>query len=97
MGASAGDLLAATDEEVEAILSHGRRIVAVAEDELVVDQNAVPRLLRRAIVPMFVCTLYGDRQNPVFLQHSVSIRIARACRPCPVTSPRQKKSPSCPE
>ena len=32
--ASTGDLLSATDEEVEAVLAHGRRVVAVhAEDE----------------------------------------------------------------
>jgi dihydroorotase len=42
MGASTGDLLAATDEDVEAILSHGRRIVAVhAEDELIMNQNKI--------------------------------------------------------
>lgn len=45
MGASTGDLLAATDEEVEAILSHGRRLVAVhAEDELIMNQNKVSML-----------------------------------------------------
>jgi dihydroorotase len=40
MGASTGDLLAATDEAVEAILSNGKRIVAVhAEDEMMMNEN----------------------------------------------------------
>lgn len=40
MGASTGDLLSATDEEVEAVLAHGRRIVAVhAEDEMMMNEN----------------------------------------------------------
>ncbi len=40
MGASTGDLLSATDEEVEAVLSNGRRVVAVhAEDEMIMNEN----------------------------------------------------------
>ena len=40
MGSSTGDLLAATDEDVDAILSSGRRIVAVhAEDEMMMNEN----------------------------------------------------------
>ncbi|HRK97691.1 MAG: dihydroorotase [Alphaproteobacteria bacterium] len=40
MGASTGDLLSATDEEVEAVLAHGRRVVAVhAEDEMMMNEN----------------------------------------------------------
>jgi dihydroorotase len=40
MGASTGDLLAATDAEVEAVLSHGTRVVAVhAEDEMMMQEN----------------------------------------------------------
>lgn len=40
MGASTGDLLSATDDEVEAVLSHGRRVVAVhAEDEMMMNEN----------------------------------------------------------
>ena len=40
MGASTGDLLSATDEEVEAILANGRRVVAVhAEDEMMMNEN----------------------------------------------------------
>ncbi|HEY8189127.1 MAG TPA: dihydroorotase, partial [Micavibrio sp.] len=40
MGSSTGDLLCATDEEVSAVLSHGRRIVAVhAEDESMMIEN----------------------------------------------------------
>jgi dihydroorotase len=40
MGASTGDLLSATDEEVEAVLSHGSRVVAVhAEDEMMMQEN----------------------------------------------------------
>lgn len=42
MGASTGDLLSATDEEVEAIMANGRRIVAVhAEDEMMMNENKV--------------------------------------------------------
>lgn len=40
MGSSTGSLLSATDEEVEAVLAHGRRIVAVhAEDEMMMNEN----------------------------------------------------------
>ncbi len=40
MGASTGDLLSATDDEVDAILAHGRRVVAVhAEDEMMMNEN----------------------------------------------------------
>lgn len=40
MGASTGALLSATDEEVDAILGHGRRIVAIhAEDEAIMNEN----------------------------------------------------------
>jgi dihydroorotase len=40
MGASTGDLLSATDEEVEAVLANGRRVVAVhAEDEMMMNEN----------------------------------------------------------
>lgn len=40
MGSSTGDLLAATDEEVEAVLRNGRRVVAVhAEDEAMMIEN----------------------------------------------------------
>ena len=40
MGASTGALLAATDEEVDAILRHGKRVVAVhAEDEMIMNAN----------------------------------------------------------
>lgn len=40
MGASTGNLLSATDEEVEAVLSNGRRVVAVhAEDEMMMNEN----------------------------------------------------------
>jgi dihydroorotase len=40
MGASTGDLLSASDEEVEAILSNGNRVVAVhAEDEYIMNKN----------------------------------------------------------
>lgn len=40
MGASTGALLSATDEEVDAILAHGRRIVAIhAEDEAIMTEN----------------------------------------------------------
>lgn len=40
MGSSTGDLLAATDEEVESVLANGRRVVAVhAEDEMMMTEN----------------------------------------------------------
>jgi dihydroorotase len=40
MGSSTGDLLSATDDEVRAVLSNGRRVVAVhAEDELILREN----------------------------------------------------------
>ena len=40
MGASTGALLSATDEEVAAILQHGKRVVAVhAEDEMIMNAN----------------------------------------------------------
>jgi len=40
MGSSTGDLLAATDEEIAAVLGHGRRVVAVhAEDEAMMIEN----------------------------------------------------------
>lgn len=40
MGASTGDLLSATDEEVDAVLANGRRVVAVhAEDEMMMNAN----------------------------------------------------------
>ncbi len=40
MGASTGALLSATDEEVEAVLKNGRRVVAVhAEDEMIMNEN----------------------------------------------------------
>lgn len=40
MGASTGALLSASDEEVGAILRHGRRVVAVhAEDEMMMNEN----------------------------------------------------------
>lgn len=40
MGASTGDLLSATDEEVAAVLTNGRRVVAVhAEDEMMMNEN----------------------------------------------------------
>lgn len=42
MGASTGDLLSATDEEILDILSNGKRIVAVhAEDEFIMNENKV--------------------------------------------------------
>ncbi len=42
MGASTGDLLSATDDDVEAVLSHGRRVVAVhAEDEMMMNANKI--------------------------------------------------------
>ncbi|MCB0272172.1 MAG: dihydroorotase [Bdellovibrionales bacterium] len=40
MGASTGDLLAASDEEIDMVLKNGRRIVAVhAEDEFIMQEN----------------------------------------------------------
>ena len=40
MGASTGDLLSASDEELEAVLSNGRRVVAIhAEDEYIMQEN----------------------------------------------------------
>lgn len=40
MGASTGALLSATDEEVDAVLRHGKRVVAVhAEDEMMMNEN----------------------------------------------------------
>lgn len=40
MGASTGDLLSATDEEVEAVVANGRRVIAVhAEDEMMMNAN----------------------------------------------------------
>ena len=40
MGASTGDLVTATDEEVESVVLNGRRVIAVhAEDQMIMDQN----------------------------------------------------------
>ena len=40
MGASTGELMTASDEEVEAVLSHGKRVVAVhAEDQYIMQKN----------------------------------------------------------
>ena len=40
MGASTGDLVTATDEEVESVVSNGKRVIAVhAEDQMIMDQN----------------------------------------------------------
>ena len=40
MGASTGDLLSASDEELEAVLSNGKRVVAIhAEDEYIMQEN----------------------------------------------------------
>jgi dihydroorotase len=40
MGASTGDLVTATDEEIESVISNGRRVIAVhAEDQMIMDQN----------------------------------------------------------
>ena len=40
MGASTGDLLSASDEEIESVLSHGKRVVAVhAEDQYIMEEN----------------------------------------------------------
>ena len=42
MGASNGDLLSATDEEIDAIVSNGKRVIAVhAEDESIMNENKV--------------------------------------------------------
>lgn len=42
MGSSTGDLLVASDEDVEAVISHGRRVVAVhAEDEMMMRENKI--------------------------------------------------------
>ena len=40
MGASTGNLLSATDEEVEAVVANGNRVIAVhAEDEFLMNEN----------------------------------------------------------
>ena len=40
MGASTGDLMTATDEEVEAVVSNGKRVIAVhAEDQMIMMEN----------------------------------------------------------
>ena len=40
MGASTGDLMTATDEEVEAVVSNGQRVIAVhAEDQMIMMEN----------------------------------------------------------
>ena len=40
MGASTGDLVTATDEEVESVVSNGHRVIAVhAEDQMIMDHN----------------------------------------------------------
>ena len=40
MGASTGDLVTATDEEVEAVVANGRRVIAVhAEDQMIMNEN----------------------------------------------------------
>ena len=40
MGASTGDLMTATDEEVEAVVANGKRVIAVhAEDEFLMNEN----------------------------------------------------------
>lgn len=42
MGASNGDLLSATDEEIDAIVANGKRVIAVhAEDESIMNKNKV--------------------------------------------------------
>ena len=42
MGASTGDLLSSSDEEIFAILQHGKRVVAVhAEDEMIMNHNKI--------------------------------------------------------
>ena len=50
MGASNGDLLSATDEEIDAIVANGKRVIAVhAEDESIMNENKV--------------TILGDSNN----------------------------------
>ena len=50
MGASNGDLLSATDEEIDAIVANGKRVIAVhAEDESIMNENKV--------------TILGDRND----------------------------------
>jgi dihydroorotase len=45
MGSSTGELLSASDEEIETILASGRRIVAVhAEDEMILEENRDKKL-----------------------------------------------------
>ena len=40
VGASTGDLLTASDEEIEAVISNGKRVIAVhAEDQYIMDKN----------------------------------------------------------
>ena len=40
MGASTGDLMTATDEEVESVVSNGSRVIAVhAEDQMIMMEN----------------------------------------------------------
>mgnify|MGYP001157336572 CR=1 FL=1 len=40
VGASTGDLLTASDEEIEAVISNGKRVIAVhAEDQYIMDRN----------------------------------------------------------
>ena len=40
MGSSTGDLMTASDEEVESVLSNGKRVVAVhAEDQYIMKEN----------------------------------------------------------
>lgn len=42
MGASNGDLLSATDEEIDAIVANGKRVIAVhAEDESIMNENKI--------------------------------------------------------
>ena len=42
MGASNGDLLSATDEEIDAIVANGKRVIAVhAEDEAIMNENKI--------------------------------------------------------
>jgi dihydroorotase len=53
MGSSTGDLLSSRDEEIEAILASGRRIVAVhAEDEQIMAENKASMLGNRPDVGM---------------------------------------------
>ena len=55
MGASNGDLLSATDEEIDAIVANGKRVIAVhAEDESIMNENKV--------------TILGD-SNDVAMHH----------------------------